>query len=455
MFVLLLALGCEADPIALRLDVPISPGDRSAIVGIELGSRVRVHAAAISAGGTIDPIAFEFALDEPVAVTGLLYDRELADLDLTPGPLVEELDPARQRPIPTPGRIQRTVIAEATALEWREEADLPPALLAYRIPSPDPCGGFDAEAIPLGDGGEPTFALALDDRWALIGASTRRAPSESPHVFFADRDGNVVKLDGMPSSFFDGYREDGGTFWLGGERGVVYRATFVRDPSPRLDVVASSTVVSREDIISIVGPASGSPREQFALTTNRGPDEEWGAFEWFDGAGWSVPGLRRNTPHDATWVEAGFGLFASFYRDQTVYGARDGVETSIDVTSLVFGSVIEIESMPGLGLVAGTSAGEVHLERPGGGWVQISSFDLQPVIALHRYEGGIVFANGNSLVRWIDPDRVCDGHIVDRAGIAFQRSIAVVGRDVVVPLRDTSRGEDTIGEQYVGWFRAR
>lgn len=443
--------GCgDPEPVTLRVDIPLEDTHRAVIVGVEVAGELTVHASPVTSERTIEPIQTPFSLEGDVSVTALLYEQTLEDLDLNAGALRYEEDPEKQGPLPSADRIEHLTISGGLASDWTTEADVPEPLADFRITQEDPCGTFTPEVVSLGMGGEPTFVLAVDDRWFIVGTSTRLIPGADPSVFAVDRDGNSVKLGGMPSSFFDAYQEEDGTIWLGGEGGVVYRATFSATPDPRLEVVVSSTVSSREDIISLVGPKSGTPREQFALTTNR-EDEQWGAFEWFDGSDWRAPGVRRNTPHDATWVGPGYGLFASFFRDGMVYGARDGVEISIEVSTVVFGSVVVIEQMPGLGLVAGTSGGEVHLQPDGGGWSHIGGLSTEPVEEVHPYLGGLVFTSGNGLFRYVAGEDLCPA--VGLPDLQLGPSITVLGEDVIVPLIDPDLGEAELGPQQIALFR--
>jgi len=417
-----------------RVDVPITDQHRSMIVSVRIGEQVSLRALSISEGQTIQPFNASFSLEDEVEITALLYDLTLEEMALAEGTVEPALDSEKQRALPPADDIAQLTIRDRMQSEW-SDVPLPQRLADVRITAPDRCRVFSGDVVSLGMGATPAFVLALDDRWLLVGTRGRE-------VFFVDSDRNVVKQE-VPVAFFDGYRETGGTVWLGGERGAVYTGSF--DPSPRLMLASSSTVSSREDVISLVGPPDGVPNERFALTNDRGASEEWGTFEWFDGTSWRVPGLRRNTPHDATWVAPGFGLFASFYRDTTVYGARDGAETQIEVTSVVFGSVVEIEQMPGLGLVAGTSAGEVHLQPDGGAWRSIAAVNIQEIQSVQRYEDGIVYLAGSTLIQWVD-DAVCDA-TPPASDLDVVRSMAVLGGDVIVPLQG-----EPIGEQSLAWY---
>lgn len=442
--------GCgDPKPIALRVDLPLSDADRSVLVGVEAAGGFTVHASPISPERTIDPIQMPFSLDGRVEVTALLYEETLEALDLPAGALEHEEDPALQVSLPNAERVAHLTIADGLAGAWDTEAALPEKFVDFRVTGEDVCGTFAPEVISLGEGAEPTFVLAVDPRWVIVGTSTRLIPDADPAVFAVDLEGNVVRLSGMPSSFFDGYQQEDGTIWLGGEAGVVYRASFSASPAPRLFVTVSSTVSSGEDIISLVGPKSGSSEELFALTTNR-EDEEWGAFEWFDGERWVLPGVRRNTPHDATWVSPGYGLFASFFRDGTIYGARDGTEIAIEVTSVVFGSVVVIEQMPGLGLVAGTSGGELHLLREDAEWAQIAGVTTERIDAVHRYPGGLIYTSGNSLYRWVAGEKLCAP--AGLPGYLLGSSITTLGEDVIIPLIDPNLSEDQEGPQQIALF---
>lgn len=448
---LLLTAACgSGGPEILRVDIPIERQHQSVVMATVTEGKLTVQASAIGSDRTVDPLQLPYVRSEDIEITALLYESDLDSLALPSGPLPEATDETLARPLPDAQQIRQTIIRAEADTGWSPLDDLPQDLARFRLPDDDPCNLFEARVISLGTAPEPALVLAMDDTWSLVTTNARLLPGTEAPAFFTD--GSLVVPQMLPTSIFSGYREDGGRIWLGGEGGAIYTATFTADPEPQITLTFSSTVSSREDVIDLVGPASGMPDQRFAMTTNR-EDTQWGAFEWFDGTDWTVPGLRRNTPHDATWVEPGYGLFASFFRDGEVFGARDGMEVSINVDSVVLGNVVLIENMPGFGMVAATTGAEVHRELADGTWVRLVSNGSQRIMGIHAYEDSIVYLPGNDLARWV-PDRECENVTYGDPELEVVRKMTVVGgRHVVVPLKKAGRSEAEEGEQFVAWFQ--
>jgi hypothetical protein len=91
-----------------------------------------------------------------------------------------------------------------------------------------------------------------------------------------------------------------------------------------------------------------------------------------------------------------------------------------------------------------------------GTWRSIAAVAIQQINGVHRYPEGIVFLSGNSMIRWVDPDLVCEANVVDEVGVEFARSMTVLGEDVIVPLADPGVSEYQLAERRIAWFeRAR
>lgn len=441
VWVLVGLAGCGADEAAdpLRLELPIRAEHQAVVVGLEVdGSPVALTAADIL-GGEIPPVLQALSEDGAVDVTALLYASSLEALELEAGPLTPSTAVEGTRPLPEAAEVHRAHLEGAETAGWRALDELPPALAAVRLPAVDPCVRFEPQRLSFGVAQPPTSALAVDDTWALI-------MTEGPEVFFTD--GSQVVRQDVPVPLFSGYRRADGEVWLGGDDGAIFRGAFTASPEPQLTLTRDSTVRSDEDVIDLVGAPDG-PLEHFAMTTNR-EEEQWGAFEWYDGAQWRVPGLRRNTPHDATWVERGFGLFTSFFRDGEIFGARDGQETSIEVTSVLLGNVVVIEQVPGFGLVSATTAGDVHRLGEDGVWRRITGSTTHRIGDVHGYEDGLVFLRGTAVAFYPADGTECPDSALFAPDEEALNHMEVVGEHVVVPLVDRDGGG--LAEQHVGWY---
>lgn len=435
------------DPV--RLNIPILPQHRSVIVGVEEdGARPQVFAADI-VDGVVPAVMWSFDPESTIEVTALLYDEPLMSSELEPGPL--ELVPPGDdtRSLPSTREIRQITVREARPTEWRQLDALPAPITSLRVADKTSCIFFLPNAISLGDSAEPASVLAMDDTWALVMTYAGKQPERAPEVFFVD--GQQVIRQEVPVSLLSGYRRDDGEFWFGGQGGAIFRGQFTGSPVPHLELTAQGRVSSGEDVIDLSGAPDGDV-EHFALTNNR-RQAPGGTFEWFDGIRWYNPYGRRTAPHDATWVARGYGLFASFYRDQTVEGARDGVATEIVVSSVLLGSVTTVERIPGYGLVAGTSAGDVHVDRGDGQWERITGSTTQTIWEVHGYEDGIVYLRGDAVAQLPADGSICDDAALFMPDYEAQPNFDVVGEHIVVPLRIRESDPGQVGAHYVAWYQ--
>lgn len=438
----LAACGSDLPTEPVRFDLPIGPAHRAVIVGVQVDDELVALVAADIVDGGIPPVLQDFPPAGRVEVTALLYDTPLASQGLQPGTVAPASNSDVARPLPASVEVHQARLGAATFVQWSRTDILPAALAGFRVPAFDSCVRFDPEEVSLGDVSPPTSVLALDDTWALV-------MTEGAEVFFVD--GSRVVRQAVPLPLFSGYRRTDGSVWLGGADGAIFRGTFTANPEPQLELTRDGTVLSREAVIDLVGAPDG-PLEHFALTSNR-QEQTWGALEWFDGETWRMPGVPRNTPHDATWVEPGFGLFASFFRGGDMFGARDGEEVSIQVTTVLFGNVVVIEQVPGFGLVAATTAGDVHLKAEGGEWRRIFGSTTQRIGDVHGYEDGLVFLRGAGVGHYPADGAECPDSALFASDFEALDRMDVVGKHVVVPL--VAREGTSVAEQHVGWFRAR
>lgn len=438
----LAAAGCgEDDPLGpLRLELPVRARHRAAIIELRSGDEPGTLVAADVVDGIIEPVMRNLEPDVVTQVTALLYEVPLAELSIPPGAVAALAPGSDGRPLPPPSEIHRADVDGAAEASWTALSALPEDLGSVRLPPLDLCARFSPRGVSLGDSASPTSALALDDTWALV-------MTEGPEVFFVD--GARVVRQAISTPLSSGYVRADGEVWLGGAGGAIFRGVFTADPEPQLTLTREGTVSSAERVIDLVGAPDGAI-EHFAMTSNDDPDEVWGAFEWFDGERWRQPGLRRNTPHDATWVARGFGLFASFFREGEVFGVRDGRETSIVVSSVLLGSVVVIEQIPGLGMVAATTAGDVHVQPPGGDWRRITGSTTQRIGDVHGYDGGLVYLRGTAVAHYPPDGALCEDSALLSPDRTSLNRMDVVGADVIVPL--VAREGATVSEQQVAWF---
>jgi len=436
----LLACGASEPLEPLRLELPIDASHRSALIAVQHDDTLQTLVAADIVEGLIPPLIHSLPSEAQITVTAMLYEATLADHGFEAGPVAMAGPDDRTRALPMANQVRETQLDDGAFSGWRVASALPAELADVRVPALDPCAAFNPEEVSLGNAAVPSSVLALDDSWALV-------MTEGAEVYFTN--GDRVVRQAVPVPLYSGYRRDDGRVWLGGQAGAVFSAVFSVDPEPQLELTAEGTVLSREDVIDLVGAPDG-PVEHFAMTSNR-EEEVWGAFEWFDGERWRVPGLRRNTPHDATWVAPGFGLFASFFRDGEVWGARDGQEMSIDVTSVLLGNVVVIEQVPGFGLVAATTGGDVHQLSDGGEWRRITGSTSHRIGDVHGYEDGLVFLRGSGVAHYPLDGSECPDSALFQSDYEALNRMDVVGQNVIVPL--VAREGVSVDEQHVGWFR--
>lgn len=442
--------GC-ADPTSegLRIEVPVRPGDRAFVLGIERnGAELFVAARDLGAEGVVEPVVMDLGSGDTIDFTALFYDRPLAEVGLTDGRLRPDPEARGERPLPDPDRVEQLRLVDGSPTGWQPRDTPPRALASFRLAAPT-CPVLVGRLISVGIAPVLTFALALPPHWVLLG--TRAHQPEDRRVLFVSAEGTSFAQAGLPASLTSGYREDDGRIWLGGEGGLVMAATLEARPEPSLRMVAGGTVSSGEEVIDLAGPPNGVPDERFALTASTNASETWGAFERFDGASWQQVGPRRNTPHDAAWVAPGYGLFASFFRNGELLGIRDGMEIAEVVDSLVLGNVVRVERIPGLGLAAGTTGSEVHLRREGRSeWRRLYSATTEGITALHAYRGGIAFMAGRTLFVWRPDGEVCGPYGVPGVSASAVTGMTVLDHDIIVPVIDGE--EPGLTERFVVWF---
>ncbi len=426
------------DPV--RLELPIDASHRSALIAVQHDDALQTLVGADIVDGIIPPLLHSLPEDAQITVTAMLYEATLADHGFEAGPVAMAGPDDLTRALPTANQVHETQLDGAAFAGWRVAAALSAELADVRVPALDPCAAFNPEEVSLGNAAVPSSVLALDDSWALV-------MTEAAEVYFTN--GAQVVRQAVPVPLFSGYRRDDGSVWLGGQGGAIFRAVFTAQPEPQLELTAEGSVLSAEDVIDLVGAPDG-PVEHFAMTSNR-EEQVWGAFEWFDGQRWRLPGLRRNTPHDATWVEPGFGLFASFFRRGEVWGARDGQEMSIDVSSVLLGNVVVIEQVPGFGLVAATTGGDVHRQSDSGEWRRITGSTSHQIGDVHGYEDGLVFLRGSGVAHYPVDGSECPDSALFQSDYEALNRMDVVGPNVIVPL--VAREGVSVDEQHVGWFR--
>ena len=348
---LLVACSGPPGPLGFRVDVPVEPEDRALILSVEGQDRFELIALEISEAGLIEPLDVGFDLSESLTLTALLYDEPLETIGLEPGP-VQRIS-GGGRALPDPDRMSQLSYGQRAVTDWVEQSQLPESLQQVRLERINACNRFTPVVVPLGLAGSPQLVLALDQRWVFVG-------TYSAVSFLVDREGAVIRLEDLPTSFLAGYVERNGRIWLGGADGVVYEATLDAQ-APSLGVSAVSTLASGQPIWALDGPDGAG--EQVALGWSPGVEGNWSSVEHFDGTSWAAPLGTRRDPHNITYAKEGLAFYATHFRDAELRALQDRQELCTWVETLNFGHLIEIQSIPELGLVAGTSGSEVHLLR--------------------------------------------------------------------------------------------
>ncbi len=465
-------VGCGQEPPPnLRVDIPVVTGDRALLLHVRGETITELHAVSISESGEIDPLSVPLPVRESVSLTALFYQQTLESMRIPSGLLTSA---GEGRALPSAPRIERyeqMSLVDPTPGSWVPQTALPNDLEMFRLPALNDCGTFEPTVVSLGEAASPQLVLALDDRWVFVGTHSRTS-------FLVDAEGTVVRLDDLPSSFLAGYTETTGKIWLGGERGVVYEADF-DSQTPSLTVTASSTTASGMPIWGLTGPANGTPNERFSLGWSPGVNGNWGSLEHFDGQDWWYRENRRD-PHNVSYVQEGLALYATHFRGAQVQGVENREIRCTYVNALNFGNILELNNIPGLGLIAGGSGGELmRLQapptiidceaQPGAqdNWETLSiAPSSQAIIATHAYPSGLVFLSyrqgtGSLMTQYVEGQAPCAPHLIDRADLSLGSTVTVVGLSVVAPLvegdpEDLNRaGLNDLKERFVAVFKAR
>jgi hypothetical protein len=346
------------------LTLPDRPGARALVLGLA-GDAPTLEALPLPLTGTVrSTYRVEAALEG--RLQALLLAESLGEAGIDPGPLTLASYGEAGRPLVGEGGAFEAPLAVLTAsLEgreaaWTEGPTLRPELAALRIPRPQrPCEPFPPAA------GVWSFDTAL--RWWV--------PVGPEHLLVGSLDG-VLLFDGEgPRPWFTGEVRDfsaavagpggailladvSGQLWRGEAAGALGLRRLAPHPAPSL----------RGTVLAL---AAGGPDDLFALLLD-GRLLHWDGSSWAESA---IPrshrgGLVWTGPAEAALLADGVGEYLRAVRGRVV--AAEGPSTGL--TSLA--------RIPGFGLVAGSSDGELfarvergwqELGTPGYGWWMLAT----------------------------------------------------------------------------------
>ncbi len=276
-----LAACSNGDPQTIRVDLPITPAHRAAIVAVEdsaLGE-LQVHAARVLEDGTITPIGLALPGDAELSLTGLLYEDTLDALGIQQG----RLPPFSGEPfrsLPTAAARFSARVKGGSATGWSPLAQRPETVAAFRLEALQPCVGFTMTSSASGLNDDVDFLTAvqvpgtpnLSGRGALMGTGEQLYYFESGRFFELDRpDSRPCGGDVIPARYRGAYQAPDGSIWLTARCGEIWRATLNLE-AMRIEGLPTQSASHRDSAGTIVGPIQGDapPDELFVLGHSNG-----------------------------------------------------------------------------------------------------------------------------------------------------------------------------------------
>lgn len=374
---------------------------------------VQDQATLLYAGPIAEPIAFSAhvargsAGTDPLSAPGwappyraelAYFEVPLAELGIPAGPVTLASPGAPARTLPPPAAQHRLDLGRSGAGSWSSPSWSELAESQARLPRRDPCARLLTQQFVLGSDVGAVWALPLDEGRALVGTGDNQ-------IWTIDRQGRSSTVtvvpeqrDFIPTSAL---KDDHGELWFGGAYGHVWRGSM----GATLSVREVALLPAPERIVSVDADPADPSAELYVFTSS-------GALGRV--AGSTVTMLHRFEGHpndvyaSVAWMEPGSVVSGWGGSAEVLITHGDSLER-ISVGDGRTG-VHSLRRVPGLGLMAATSGGQIFRWSPGArrfdplgqSGVRLEVFDFFPSAGGFFYTGTFGYVG-----QWLDGFGYC------------------------------------------------
>jgi hypothetical protein len=352
-------------PALIRFNVPVSEGDRSVVIALEVIETSSLTASAYDLDA-FPAFAAPLRSGNTGRITALVYDRVLDDLFIDPGPIAT-ITRGPTRPLPAAHEIFGGQVAGLDVTPLSSLSTAPPSIAALRLPALEACVPLRASehALPT-----PTAAgLALgvhipEHPSSFKGAGVLVDTDGGPFYIESSTVAVLIPPPGKPcgdsngAPFYSGYQSPSGTLWLGGDCGFVWSVDIDLAMKAIVgDVLSSAT--HRDGVVAVDGPTTAPLTELFILGSH-------GQVDRIDGVsllGTNELVMSLDAQMGLAWIGPGEVIAVSHAEDHVHHfsGKNDALETLPQAT----GAPTAVARTLALGPVVGTATGELYARRHG------------------------------------------------------------------------------------------
>lgn len=326
------------------------------------------------------------------------FEARLDELGIAAGPVMLAAPGAPARTLPTPAAQHRLDLERSGAGSWSSPSWSELAESHAQLPRRDPCARLLTQQFVLGSDVGAVWALPLDEDRALVATGDNQ-------IWTIDRQGRSSTVavvpeqpDFIPTSAL---KDDHGELWFGGAYGHIWRGSM----GTTLSVREVALLPTLERIVSIDADPADPAGDLYVFTTS-------GALARVSGS--TVTALHRFEGHpndvyaSVAWMELGSVVSGWGGSAEVLITHGDRLER-ISVGDGRTG-VHSLRRVPGLGLMAATSGGQIfrwnlgarRFDPLGQSGVRLEVFDFFP------YAGGFFYTGTFGYVgQWLDGFGYC------------------------------------------------
>jgi hypothetical protein len=326
------------------------------------------------------------------------YDRPMAEMDLTDGPLPAGPVAPRSCALKAPTATYSTTLRGGVATGWTLEPAPPEAFLSYVLGeglscvSTDLCVSFRDVRATLPGAVSVEVLVGLD-------ADTVLAGDVEGHFWRVDRAGTVTPveaLSGAPGR--GGYLDRAGRLWLGGEGGQVLRGR-LGAPFEAFPVGLPVSVASFDE-----DPETGELLAAAVETSTAGAEQVY--LLRFGDEGWGVVGSLEVPESELAhtrvrFVGAGEALVTYGGPSLLHYNGRTLRNQIVGFANPLFDlQVHDVASLPTYGVVFAANDGRLYRgAAPYDAWIAVAEDTLTTEAeAVRAYRSGFLFGGPNGLL---------------------------------------------------------